>query len=67
MNTLAALAPRDLLAVHSTEHRATAATSAADAARLARLRAVVVERITAVRSTLAVERAGTSSPDLCCA
>lgn len=67
MNTLAALAPRDLLTVHSAEHRATAATSAADAARLAGLRAVVAARITAVRSSLAVERTGTSSPDLCCA
>ena len=68
MNTLAALAPRDLLTVHSVEHRAVAATSAADAARLATLRAAVLGRVKDVQALLvSAFRPSTSSPDLCCA
>lgn len=53
MNTLAALAPRDLLTVHSAEHRAVAATSAADAARLATLRAAELKRVAELQASVA--------------
>ena len=66
MNTLAALAPRDLLTIHSVEHRAVAATSVADAARLAALRAAVLGRITELRDSL-VTRFSAPSTDVCCA